>query len=179
MELHQIQLNYLQDEDRLLCRTSFRDADGGLQEIRAWLTRYMVIKLWEGIVQALEKKVALEVPQAAHASKDIVGMEHQSSVAKSREQGSFDNPYQANAQAFPLGEKPLLITALTFNLQAGQPIRINLAPAAGYGFEIALAQPVLHGFCSVLLKTVQQANWGLDLAMPGTATQSAAPSLLN
>lgn len=178
MDLHQIQLTYVQEEDRILCRTSFRSAEGGLHEIRAWLTRRVAALLWTGVIQSFEKQVALDVPQAAHASADIVGMEHQTSVAQSRQQGSFDNPYQGNVEGFPLGETPILVTTLTFNLKAGQPIRINLAPAKGYGFEIALAQSALHGFCSVLLETVGRTDWNLNLAMPGTMPASS-PALLN
>lgn len=178
MDLHQINLTYLQEEDRILYRTSFRSPDGELQEIRAWLTRRMVRNLWDGMVRALETQVTLDKPQAAHARSEIVGMEHETSVAQGREQGRFDNPYEAGAQILPLGETPILVTRLTFNLQVGQPVRINLAPTQDSGFEIALSPQALHGFCSVLLDAVRRADWDLELAPPGPSN-AAVPPVLN
>lgn len=178
MDLHQIHLSFRRDEDRLLLLTSFRGEDGSLQEIRTWLTRRMVKVLWPAIVQAMEAQVTLEKPQAAHAKGDIVGMAHEESVAAMKDNGNFGNPYDAGVEKYPLGETPLLITDASFSIAPNVPIRINLKRADGFGFEIALAPPVLHGFCTLLMETVKLAEWGLDLKLPGSATQ-APPRMLN
>lgn len=178
MELHQINLNYLQEEDRILLRASFRGADGPLQEVRAWLTRRMVRRFWEAMVRALETQVALDKPQAAHAKTEILGMEHEASLARNREQGSFTAPYETSARILPLGEDPILIASMTFNLAPGKPVRINLAPAAGTGFEIALPRDAVHGFCKLLVDTVERSDWDLDLHLPQAAAQPA-PAVLN
>lgn len=179
MDLHQINLTYLRDEDRLLCRASFRDTAGELHEVRAWLTRRIVGELWLCIVQALKAQVALDQPQAAHVRQDVVGMEHVGSVARSEQQGNFAQPYEAGAKALPLGAEPLLVTRLTFNLRAGEPMRIDLAPAEGQGFELALTPHALHGFCAVLGKALANSGWGLELVMPGLGTAEDVPRLLN
>lgn len=166
MELHQIQVIYRPDEDRLLCRASFREADE-LHELRAWLTRRLVCNLWPAILQMLEKQVALEKPDAAHASSDIVGMEHQASVDAIRGTGSFDAPYAAQAKHFPLGEMPILVEKVDLTVGAGQPVRMNLYPAEGKGFEIGFDLTVLHGFCALMKDAVKLADWGLELKMPG------------
>lgn len=178
MELHQINLNYLQQEDRLLCRASFR-SDDGLQEIRAWLTRRTVRDLWLMIVKALETQVTLDKPQAAHARTEIVGMQHASSLEQGRQDGSFASTYDSGATAFPLGQDPFLVAKLTLNLRAGQPIRVDLAPADGQGFEMALPPAALHGFCSVLIEAVAKADWALDLRMPGLQAPDAGSPTLN
>ncbi len=179
MELHQIQVTYLAEEDRLLCRASFKAEDGGLQEVRAWLTRRMVRGLWPAMVDAMEKQVALDKPQAAHASGDVVEMEHHASVEAIRDSGSFNNPYQDDIAGFPLGETPILVTTANFNLDPGQPMRMNLAPSDGYGFEIAFAQQVLHGFCSLLRDAVKRADWDIELPLPGTETVGSGSRMLN
>ncbi|WP_136415480.1 hypothetical protein [Herbaspirillum sp. ST 5-3] len=180
MELHQIQVTYMAEEDRILCRTSFKGAGDGLQEIRAWLTRRMVAKLWPGIIDALEKQVALDKPLAAHASADIVGMDHFASVEEIRGSGSFSSPYESTIESFPLGETPILVKTVNFTLNPDQPIRMNLAPAEGFGFEIAFTQTVLHGFCSLLKDAVKIAEWDLDLTMPGMLAPSGnAARVLN
>ncbi|RZI41043.1 hypothetical protein EGT07_20450 [Herbaspirillum sp. HC18] len=168
MELHQIQLTYRPEEDRILCRTSFKADDGGLQEVRAWLTRRMTCELWRGMIEVMERQVALDKPQAAHASSDIVGMEHQASVDAIRESGSFNHAYQDDITTFPLGPEPILVTTVNFTQDAGQPIRMNMVPptAAG-GFEIAFPLQTLHGFCSLLQDAVAKADWDVSLELPG------------
>lgn len=168
MELHQIQVTYQADEDRLLCRASFK-AEDGLQEVCAWLTRRLVRNLWPGILQALETQVALDKPTAAHAKADIVGMEHQASVETMRGTGSFDAPYEAKITGYPLGEAPMLVHKVDFALLADQPIRITFSPSQGSGFEVTLSLTVLHGFCALLKEAVRQAEWDMELEMPGLA----------
>jgi hypothetical protein len=177
MDLHQIQFTYQQEEDRILCRTSFHGPEG-LQEIRAWLTRRMVRELWQNLCKSLEKQVALEKPQVAHASAEIVGMAHESSVAEGRAQGKFDTPYQSIARSHPLGTLPLLVNGLKISVQAGRPLRINFLLVQGKGFEFALTPPMLHGFCSILLEAVRRSGWNLELAMPGQSVQSP-PAMFN
>lgn len=170
MELHQIQVIYRADEDRLLCRASFK-AEDGLQEVRAWLTRRLIRNLWPSLLQTLETQVALDKPAAAHAKTDIVGMEHQASVETIRETGNFNVPYAAKVAGYPLGEVPILVHQIDFTLHADQPLRITFSPAQGAGFEVALTLTVLHGFCALLKDAVRQAEWDMELKMPGLAAQ--------
>ena len=62
MELHQIQVTYQAEEDRILCRASFKEEDGGLQEVRAWLTRRMVKALWSTLIDAMDKEMVYVGP---------------------------------------------------------------------------------------------------------------------
>jgi hypothetical protein len=180
MELHQLQVTYQQDEDRLLFRASFTSPDKPLQEVRAWLTRRLVKNLWPGIVKALETQVTLNQPQAAHAKAEIVGMEHQESVTKLAARGDFKTPFDAKAQTYPIGEAPILVTTAQFNITANQPVRINFAPAQGKGFEIAFPPQVMHGFCNLLREAVKTAQWDIDLPLPGAVTPAdTATRVLN
>jgi hypothetical protein len=176
MELHQIQLAHHVNEDRVLCRTSFKVTDGSLHEVRAWLTRRLIRQLWAGIVDALRAQVSLDKPQAAHASADIIQMEHQAFVDEIRGGGSFDAPYEGSIQVYPLGEAPLLVEAVQFTLNPDQPIRINFTAANGSGFELALTLHLLHGFCAMLKDAVRNAEWDVDLELPA-ATLASSPSM--
>ena len=165
MELHQINLNYIQDEDRILLRVSSRADDQQLQEVRAWLTRHMVHSLWEAMVRAMEAQVMLDKPHAAHATTELPGMEHKASVARNQAQGKFSAPYEAGARVLPGAETPLLITTFTFHLNPDRPVRLQLAPAAGQGFELALPSDTLHAFSKLLATTVARTEWGLSLQL--------------
>ena len=61
MNLHQLQLSYQSEQDRLLFRASFTEGTQALTEVRAWLMRRLVGKLWDGIVRAMETQVGLEL----------------------------------------------------------------------------------------------------------------------
>lgn len=178
MELHQLQVSYQAEEDRLLLRASFKTGNGMLQELRAWITRRLLRALWPAILQALETQVRLDKPQAAHASADIVGMEHHASVEHIRDTGNFNARYETEISDFPLGEAPLLITTVNFAQHADQPVRISLAPSSGDGFELAFTLVVLHGFCSLLQEAVRTAEWDIALEMPGALGAPAAGSRL-
>jgi hypothetical protein len=178
MELHQIQLTYSVEEDRILYRASFRAQGGTLQEVRAWLTRRMVKALWSGIIEALETQVTLDKPQAAHASADIVNMEHQACIEEIKAQGNFGNQY-VTGNTYPLGETPILIHITDFKQNSDQPIRVNMAPAQGQGFEVAYTLPILHGFCSLLKDAVSETDWDMELAMPGSIVPHRGSRMLN
>lgn len=179
MDLHQIQVSYQPNEDRLLYRASFKADDGALQEIRAWLTRRMLRELWSGIVTSLKAQIRLDKPLAAHASAEIVSMEHQTSVAAMQENGSFGNSYESAVQQYPLGETPLLITTASFAANPNQPLRINFISESCKGFEIAFSSPILHGFCKLLMEAVEKADWGMNLVLPGDALFPKLSATLN
>ena len=178
MALHQLQLTYLAEEDRILMRLSFRAESGVLQEIRTWLTRRLVSNLWPGILRALETQIKLDQPQAAHASAEMVGMAHQGSLTAIKARGDFNLPFENPVQAFPPDGTPLLVTAAHFTIGAGQPVRINFTSANGDGFEVALTQEILHAFCRLLQDAAKTAEWGLSLNLPA-ASDEPAPRVLN
>ncbi|GGC99174.1 hypothetical protein [Undibacterium terreum] len=181
MELLQIQVIYQAEEDRILVKFSFGEsaAEGERQEIRAHLTRRLLLRLWPTTLQALATQVVLNKPEAAHASADIVQMEHQSSLQKMHEEGGFSNPYQACAEIFPRGEAALLIHSINFNIVAGASICLQFFPVGQEAFEITMPETLLHGFCSLLQAATKEAEWGLELLIPGSEHASAAPRVLN
>lgn len=179
MELHQIQVSYNAEHDRLLLRATFRDPEQALHEVRAWLTRRIVDRLWPGIVRALEAKVTLEQPQAQHAKREIVGMAHEASISENVQRGGFAKEFENAAAKFPLGADPMLITSANFQLKAQQPVRIEFVANDGKRFEIAFADRILHGLCKLLQDGVRNAEWGLTLAMPGAASGVERPAALN
>ena len=168
MELQQIQAGYWRDEDRLLFRVSFRKGEDHLEEIRAWLTRHLVKTLWPGIIKALETQVALDNPNAAHASAEIVSMEHQASVDEIRSRGNFDVPFAPKIDHFPFGEQPILIVQAHISIGANRAPKINFVSKHNGSFEVGFTSSMLHGFCTVLQDALKGSDWELDLQMPGT-----------
>ncbi|MBV8667424.1 MAG: hypothetical protein JO269_13165 [Burkholderiaceae bacterium] len=168
MELRQLNATYVPEEDRILLRASF-GADDDLQEIRAWLTRRLVKTLWPGMMQALETQVALDRPQVAHASTEIVSMEHEATVTDLRTRGKFDQPFSAENHRLPLGEQPIVLITTQIALEPQQAPRLQFTSARNGSFEFALNPAMLHGLCILLQESVAQADWDMALRLPGDA----------
>jgi len=127
----------------------------------------------------LATKVLLSKPEAAHASADIVQMEHESSMQRMQDVGSFSNPYESSAKVFPRGEAPLLIHSINFNILAGAPICLQFSPVNQPAFEITMPESLLHGFCSLLQGAAKEAQWGVELVIPGSEHSAVPPNMLN
>lgn len=179
MDLHQIQVNYQFTEDRILFRASFRDNDGSLQEIRAWITRRLFHVLWPGIIDSLKTQVKLEKPQAVHASAEIVSMDHTANVTAMKDSGDFSNQFEPQAQNYPYGKMPLLITKASFTIAANRPVCIHFVSEEGKGFEIAFTPRLLHGFCKLLMEAEAKAQWNLNPVLPGEALLPKTSAVLN
>jgi hypothetical protein len=179
MNLHQLQLLYQSEEDRLLFRASFTEGSQPLAEVRAWLTRRLVGKLWNGIVQAMETQVSLEKPQAVHAKSEIVEMAYQASVNSNKQAGNFSKPFQDGNHDGAFGDEPILVSTVHIGINANRPLTVNFCPSKGAGFEIAFTPQVLHGFCALLQQVVKTAEWELDLSLLSTSPVADATRVLN
>ncbi|MFZ6672458.1 hypothetical protein [Undibacterium sp. Xuan67W] len=198
MELHQINVHYQPEQDRLLAKFSFtlakeasaasegvaadvatKSADQGRQEIRCHLTRRLTLRLWPAIMESMGKQVAINQPASAMFSNDIVQMEHQSSVALLEQHGGFSTPYEEQVQTWPLGEAPLLLATIQLHVSQDEPMRIEFIPMSGEGFAVNLTPVVLHAFCKLLQTAVTEADWGFELEMSGTDQETLPAHLLN
>ncbi len=87
-------------------------------------------------MQAMETQIRLDHPHAAHASAEIVNMEHQAMINEIRAGGSFDAPFVDNEHVFPFGEQPIVLTHAHISLQAKQAPRIQFNSARSmHGFR--------------------------------------------
>lgn len=169
MKVRQLQATYCAEDDRILLRLSADEEDGTRQELRCWLTRRLIKILWPTIMSAMQKQVVLDLPQAAHASSEIVSMEHHASVSKIKAGGNFDVPFDTTAASYPKGTQPLLCTVARIHLELNKGPRINFESAHDGGFEVQFDSTLLHGLCTMLQQVVKSAEWGIELQLPGGA----------
>lgn len=170
MALQQIQAGYWRDEDRLLLRISYKDDKEAMMEIRSWMSRHLVKTLWPNILHALEAQVKLDNPNAAHASSDIVNMEHQAKTDEMRSSGNFDVPFAPDIDGYPFGEQPILLVQAHITVKAKESTKINFVSARNGSFELGFTRKMLYGFCTVLQDAVKLAEWDIELHMPASST---------
>lgn len=179
MNLQQLQVNYRPEEDRILFRISFTDDDKPLQEISTWITRRFLKKLWPGMIKSIKTQVGLDHPLAAHASAEIVSMEHLASVSAIRARGDFNAPFETGVDAYPHGDSPVIISSVNIQLTANQPSRIKFEAGDKMNFEVCFQKAELHGLCMLLQDCIKTADWGIEPLMESATELESGPRVLN
>ncbi len=185
MHIHQLSVNYLQEQDRILARINTT----GSEEFRLWFTRRLSQGLWPMLQRAVAQQVAQQAlahtPGMAAASADpqtqqmLADFKRQESLQKA----DFRTPYQEQAAALPLGPEPLLVTEVNITpLPSGQlqmhfQEQLPNSPAPR-GFQMALEPQLLHGFVHLLEQAMGVAQWsGPAVGQPSALANDVEPSL--
>ncbi|MCX7891885.1 MAG: hypothetical protein N2544_05895 [Burkholderiales bacterium] len=174
MRLHQLKVEYVAAEDRLLVRIS----TSSNEEVMLWLTRRAALRLWPVLLSMAQAKPEIVTQPSPEARRALVGFEHEKAVAKA----DFSKPYEQQPErARPLGEAPILVGRIEPRRDPeGRPV-LGLLPAQGQGIFITLDDRLLHGFMRLLQNAVARAEWGFKLAVPGAeaVAADAAPKTIN
>ena len=178
MELNQLQIVYLEPEDRLLMRIAATEDDQA-HELQAWLTRRFVANMWAAMQQALGVQVTLTHPDAAHARAELIDMAHQSAIDSLSSHGDFTEGFRADLTPHANLAKPFLVAEAKFQIAANAPMRINFLPLEGAGVEIAFTETELHGFCTLLQAAVESAGWEMPLYLESAWTAESDPPAEN
>ncbi|MEM1297236.1 MAG: hypothetical protein AAGH89_17865 [Verrucomicrobiota bacterium] len=156
-QLHQMQITFVPEEDRLLFRlnTSGRQS----AEFRFWLTRRYVRILWAALLNMLKKQQPKEAKQEEPIKQQMeMVKQHEEAIEKA----DFKTQYQ-ESHVFPLGEAPILVSKVALK-ETGQNSQILcMHPQNGNGLEFDLNEQLLHSFCKLLTDSVKRAEWDLDL----------------
>ena len=98
--LHQFNLEYNAEQDRLLFRMSTRDGT----EIRLWFTRRFVKRLYELLAKLLERDPNVAAQTDPVARKSVVAFQRDSAITQSDFSKEFE---EKSTPALPLGEEPV------------------------------------------------------------------------
>jgi len=154
-QLHQMQLSYVSEEDRILLRMNTR----ARQEFRFWLTRRYVELLWQTITKVIEKR---EVDETHVKDELKKATQIQEKHEKAVESSDFSTQYQESTY-LPLGEAPALLFSVGIKPDPEGRAILCMAPKSGQGIELALNDQIVHSFCKLLADTSKKAAWRLDL----------------
>jgi hypothetical protein len=174
MRLHQLKVEYVGTEDRLLVRLSTNSNE----EVELWLTRLAVTRLWPVLLSMVQAKPEIVVQSNPEARRALVGFEHQKAVAKA----DFSKPYEPAERARPLGPAPLLVGRIEPRRDNEGRQVLGLLPPQGQGVFITFDDHLLHGFMRLLQNAVVRADWGFKLAIPGAEValvEEGAPKTIN
>jgi hypothetical protein len=166
MNIHQIQMLYDKQQDRILLRVSTRDE----AEFRFWLTRRFVKRLWGLLLKMLEQDEAFR-SLSLEARRALLGMQHETFVGE----GDFSQAYESGARQLPFGPEPVLLTTARGKIGAQGAQILSLHPTQGQGIDIALKSKLLHLIVKLLSDAVSRSDWDIKITlMSGAELFSAA-----
>jgi hypothetical protein len=181
-QLHQMQMSYVAEEDRILWRINTTDG----AEVRFWVTRRYLALLWRVVsdikAQADQAKHQGRIAPPIHPTPPIPP------IIPSPLSGSTPVPLTADADfapAFeeasklPLGEHPALLVHVGVRTGPQQQALLCVQPQGQQGVEVALNEKILNGLCVLIVHTVAQIGWRLDLIPdgPGSPPNPGNPGL--
>lgn len=174
MQIKQLQIAYAPEHDRILMRINSSDQ----QEVRCWLTRRMINMLVPSFDEMMQKLLASDRVLNDSGRKALLDMSREVSLYSA----DFQTPFQDQSAALPLGPEPLLITQIELRPVTegnGAELLLKLATSDGKGFEMRMAEQLQHGFADLLIKTCQQADWGLNFKSAPTIIERPESRHLN
>jgi len=173
MRLHQLKLDFIPEQDRLLLRVSTDDQ----VEVRLWLTRRALRLLWPLLVQMVRSSPEIALQSDPRARDAMVGMQHERALSRADFTKSFDDaPHE-----MPLGAAPLLVAQIRTGKDDEGSHLLGLLPQQGQGIHLTLDNTLLHSMCKLLQNAVAKSDWDITLELPALlATGDAAtPKKLN
>jgi hypothetical protein len=152
--LVQLQLAYDQVQDRLLLTLQTQD----FNEYRFWITRRLVVPLWNILLQLLnaDKKGAVH---HKHESRQIAEKIRQE---KKQHQATADKLSHRITRR-PFGNEPLLLVSVR-GQQDDQGISLlELKDLHANSLACKGDSTIITALCQLILQTVQAADWSIDL----------------
>lgn len=164
MNIHQLFIAYHNDHDRVLAQVNTVAGE----ELRLWFTRRLMINFLPHLGRLATDAQASAMQLASQdelAKKTVMEFKKQESI----NQSDFKTPFNTKASAYPVGQEPILVTAIQLTPDGKGALRIGFeekltgasSTQPARGFQITLTSPQLHGFIHLLELATQASQWGI------------------
>jgi hypothetical protein len=157
MHIHQIQMKYSAEEDRILLRISSTER----AEFRFWLTRRYVKLLWTILLKMLERDPAAAQHKDENVRRTLLGFQHETAV----QSGDFAKPFEEGVSSLPLGANPVLLSRISGKQPDQKQQLLCLHPEQGQGIDLAVNAGLLHMISKLLVDAVGKSDWDIKLAI--------------
>ena len=176
MRLHQLKLDFIPEQDRLLLRVS---TDNRL-EVRLWLTRRALRLLWPLLLKMVRSSPEVALQSNPQARDALVGMQHEKALSRA----NFAKSFEELPREMPLGAEPILVAHLQASKDGEGNQVLGLLPQQGQGIHLTLDNTLLHSLCKLLQNAVAKSGWDIALELPALQSaigdaDAAAPKTIN
>jgi len=158
MRLHQIKIEFVAEQDRLLMSVSTDDG----KEVLLYLTRRCVKTLWPVLLELARSSPDVAVQSSPEARAALLEFQHEQAVREA----DFSQPYGETPRERPLGSEPILAARIQTRKEANGNHVLSLLPLQGTGVHVTLDERLLHSFCRLLQNAVARSEWDLTLTLP-------------
>jgi hypothetical protein len=158
MRLHQIKIDYVSEQDRLLMQLATSDAN----EVRMWMTRRFVRVLWPLLIKLAEEASPGSARADPEARLALLNLEHEEAMARA------DFPSPMTTQRAPCRSAPSRCCSPGSRPAATRPARLVVAmhPVEGQGATLTFDSVLLHG--RKLLQAAVEERWDMELKLPAS-----------
>lgn len=173
-KLKQLNIIYVPVEDRLLLRIAVQSGEKTL-EYKAWLTRRLVILLWQSLQAIVETVVAAEsgVSPAGRAAMSELRREEALS------QLDFSTPYSRPDNIHhPLGSEPIRISRYVVKKRQDHLHVLSLLTDNDTGVHLTMDRPLVFSLQKLLSDTIKQTGWNLEMALGSSSKAAGMPEKL-
>lgn len=161
MRIHQLNIQYLADQDRVLARIS--TAEG--QEFRLWFTRRLTVGLLPALRKMVGEQIERDALKEADAGQDPAVRRALGEFQKDQlmRQSDFKTPFK---EATAPVQEPLLVTEVQTSSLSNGNLQLKFkspAPEAGKTRELAISlnSQLMNGFMHLLEQAYTQSQWTL------------------
>lgn len=171
-QLHQIQIQFVPREDRILLRIKTTDKS----EFRFWMTRRYVKLLWPVVVKMLEADQQIQLQENQAAKSAVLSFQHEKALQK----GDFSTQFSEDSSNLPLGETPILLAKIQLKRRSDGGNLLCMHPEKGEGIDLGLNDVLLHSFSKLLADAVSASAWDIDLKISSEITgEETTPNRMN
>ncbi len=158
MKIHQIKVEFVAEQDRLLISVLTDSA----KEVLIYLTRRCVRRLWPLLIEMAGSSLSVAAQASPEARAAVLEFQHEQAVR----QADFSRPYAEGPRERPLGSEPILAARIQTRKDSSGNHVLTMLPARGAGVHLTLDEPLLHSFCKLLQDAVVSSEWDLALELP-------------
>ncbi len=142
-QLHQINIAYVDKEDRLLMRATTKNGD----EYRVWFTRRYAGLLMDIINKGMNERGGMTALGSTPQTTDMI------------KEGALEKPFESNVKNYPLGKKGILGFGIKTNTSEDKILRLQLLPENGQGLTLNLNDSLMYMFHNLLSQGIVRADW--------------------
>ena len=172
MDIHQVSVDFLHEQDRILVRINTREAE----EIRLWLTRRLCSG-WMPLLRSTIERIATPPTDPVADADTLANDQAQPTdsagkpwapefrALRNLKQSDFQTPFKSEARAWPLGAEPLLVTTVRMAPCEGGGLELSFEEsliaqkARSRSFRAVLEPTLMHGFMHLLEQALTGSEW--------------------
>lgn len=170
MNIHQMQISYSHQEDRLILRINSKENE----EMRLFLTRRIVTSFWDILNQTIEHSLQQQ-PALNDMDNASANLGSESAYQKMQQQmqqqihhqdiineNDYATPFN-DGNKFPMGETPTLVENITIHAYEDGNIKLIFASNTDKNIDLNLNQTLLHSLSDLLSKVIPSTEWNIGL----------------